>query len=252
MWLAATGYVSDSRLFLLDYALRALRVGVLLSIWRTIAAANSDALPMSLASLLTYTLIAEVFAHPLGVQTRLSDSLWQGTLVHYFLRPVGVVRQFAAEMTGQWGVDFVFFSIPLLLLAPLLGVAVLPVDAAAAMLFAISLALAVLVGLAMEFIFGALSLILDQPVWLVEWVRRALGAILSGAMIPLAVLPWGLGDVFEWLPFASMAWAPLAIFTGVGDAAHLLILQLVWAAVLWVLALSLWSRNREKVVGHGG
>jgi len=252
MWLAASAYVGESWLFVIDYALRALRVVVLLAIWRSILDARPGASPMPLEMLLGYTVVAEVFAHPLSARTNLANTLWQGTLVHYFLRPVGVVRQFAAEMTGQWMVDGVLFSLPLLVVAWLGGIHVLPADASAAALFALSLALAVAVGLALDFIFGALTLVLDEPVWLVANVRRALSATLSGAIVPLSLLPWGLGDVLSWLPFASMAWAPLAIYTGADGAGPLLAKQLAWALALWPLALGLWSWNREKVTSHGG
>jgi ABC-2 type transport system permease protein len=251
-WLSATGYVVESRFFLIDYAIRGLRVLVLLSIWRSILESRPDASPVPLAALLTYTVVSEAFASALSVHTRLSDSIWQGTLVHYFLRPAGVVRQFAAEASGQWAVDFVLFSIPLLLLAPLLGVDVAPASPLSALLFVVSLLLAVAVGLAIEFIFAGFSLMTDQPIWLIEYVRRAIAGILSGALIPLAILPWGLGDLFGWLPFAATAWAPLAIYTGMQAAAPLLALQLAWVAVLWPLALALWSWNRENVVIHGG
>lgn len=252
MWLAASAYVGEGRLFLLDYALRGLRVMVLLAIWRSILEARPEASPMPLAMLLSYTVIAEVFAHPMSVQTTLSNALWQGTLVHYFLRPIGVVRQFAAEMTGQWAVDALLFSLPLFVIAGLSGIRVLPADPQAAVLFALSLGLAVSVGLALEFIFGAIALVLDEPIWLVENVRRALSATLSGAIVPLSLLPWGLGDVLAWLPFASMAWAPLAIYTGADAAPPLLLKQLLWSLVLWPLALGLWHWNREKVTSHGG
>jgi ABC-2 type transport system permease protein len=155
-------------------------------------------------------------------------------------------------MTGQWCVDAVLFSLPLLLIAGAFGIRVWPADATAAALFVPSLVLAVAVGLALEFIFGALSLVLDQPIWLVESVRRALATTLSGALVPLSLLPWGLGDVLSWLPFASMAWAPLAIYTGADAAGPLLLKQLVWTLLLWPLALGLWRWNREKVSSHGG
>ena len=58
--------------------------------------------------------------------------------------------------------------------------------------------------------------------------------------------------MLEWLPFAAMAWAPLAIYTGVGEPLGLIAIQLFWAATLWPLAMSLWNANREKVVGYGG
>lgn len=248
----ATARVGDGGIFLFDYALRGMRVVVLLSIWRTVVEANPGASSMPLSALLTYALIAEVFAQQLSVQTTLASSFWQGNLVNYFLRPVGVVRQFTFEASGQWAIDFAFFSLPLLLLAPWLGVDPLPASPLALLAFGVSLMLAITVGLAVEFIFGAVTLISEQPVWLIEWLRGALIGFLSGAVVPLSLLPWGLGDWFAWLPFAAMAWAPLSIYTGVADPLSSLALQAAWAVVLWPIALGLWSRNREKVVGYGG
>lgn len=251
-WLAATGHVGESRLFVFDYAIRGLRVAVLVSIWIMLVEAAPGASPLPLAALLTYTVVAEAVAHAISLQSGLANAFWQGSLVGYFMRPAGVVRQFAAESAGRAGVDFVLFSLPLVAVAALLGVEVWPHSAEAGGLFVLSMALSVAVGLAIEFIAGALALISDQPIWLIENLRRALTRLLSGALIPLAVLPYGIGDVLEWLPFAATAWAPLAIYTGIEGAERLLTLQVAWALVLWPLALWLWSHNRERVVSYGG
>jgi ABC-2 type transport system permease protein len=224
----------------------------LLSLWRTILLDHANSGPMPLATVLTYTLVAEVFGDQLNLRTTLNEAFWQGTLVIRFLRPMGLVRQFAAEMVGTWAVDLVLFSIPLFAIAPLLGVDPRPASSAAGALFVVSLGAAVLVGLAMELVFGALVVALEHPVWLIEWIRAAIATLLSGALLPLAYYPWGLGDVFAWLPFASMAWAPLAIYTAADDPVSLLLRQLAWAAVLWQLGMWLWRTNCEKLVSYGG
>ncbi len=250
-WLAGSGAIGESPAFLLDYLLRGLRVAVLLSLWRTVLGAGADS-PVAIGHVLTYALLGEVLAEQLYVRTTLSDAFWQGTIAQNFLRPMALVPQFAAEMTGGWLVNFALFSIPLLLAAPLLGVDVRPARALAAGGFALSLALAIVVGLAFDFITAALTVALEQPVWLMFWLRQSITVVLSGAVVPLALLPWGLGDWLEWLPFASLAWAPLAVYTGIGDAPRLIGLQLFWALALWPLAGWLWRANREKVVGFGG
>ena len=244
--------VGDSPLFLLGYALRLLRVVVLLSLWRAILVDRVATGPMPLAMVLTYTLVAEVFSEQLNLRTTLNEAFWQGTLVIRFLRPMGLIRQLAAEMIGTWAMDFVLFSIPLFVIAPLLGVDPRPISPMAGALFGLSLAAAVLVGLAMELVFGALVVALEQPVWLIEYIRAAVATLFSGALLPLAYYPWGLGDVFAWLPFAAMAWAPLAIYTGIGDPVSLLLRQIVWAVILWQLGMWLWRTNREKLVAYGG
>src|SRR5690242_15602144 len=213
----AAGAFFDTPFFVLDYALRLLRVVVLLALWRSVLLQQTESGPMSLAQVLTYTLVAEVFAAQLNLRTTLNNTLWEGTLVMRFLRPMGLIRQLAAEMAGRWSVDLVLFSIPLFAIAPLLGVDLRPASLQAGLLFIPSVVLSVLVGLAMEQLFAGVSVGLEQPVWLVEYVRNAIAVLLSGQLLPLAYYPAGIGEAFAWLPFAAMAWSPLAIYTGVGN-----------------------------------
>jgi ABC-2 type transport system permease protein len=248
----SAGDVGESPLFAMDYAMRLLRVVVLLALWRSMLAGRDALTVMPLATVLSYTLVAEVFAQQLAVSTTMSEAFWEGSLVLRFMRPMGLVRQFAAEMSGRWALHFALFSIPLIVLAPVLGVDPRPASPTAGALFMLSLCLAVMVGLALDVLFGALTVALEQPVWLVDRVRVAVATLLSGSLLPLAFYPWGLGDVFGWLPFAAMAWAPLAIYTGTGNPVALMASQLLWAAVLWPGADWLWRANREKLVGYGG
>lgn len=250
--LAATSYVGDSPLFLFDYLLRFARVAVLLSIWRTILGGKGIVSGLTLGTVLTYTLIAEVFGEQLTCRTQLETSLWEGTITMRLLQPMGLASQFLSDACGRWLIGFVLFSVPLLACALLLGVDPRPAGPTAGALFVLSLILGVAVGLALEFLFGGLVVALQQGVWLVDRLRVAITVLLSGSLLPLALLPWGLGNVFGWLPFASMASAPLKIYTGTGDPLALLLIQGAWALILWPLARLLWNANREKLVGYGG
>ena len=245
--------VGDSPVFLLGYALRLLRVVILLSLWRTVLADHTTGGPMDLGQVLTYTLIAEVFAEQLNLRTTLNQAFWDGTIVVRFLRPIGLIRQLAAEMVGVWSIDLVLFSVPLFIIAPLwLSVDPRPASPEAGALFVPSLVLAILVGLALEQIFASVIVGLDQPVWLIEWIRAAIATVLSGQLLPLAYYPWNLGEIFAWLPFAATAWAPLAIYTAAGNPIALLASQVFWAAVMWLVATWLWRANREKLSSYGG
>jgi ABC-2 type transport system permease protein len=250
--LAAGSSLGENLLFLVDYLVRFLRVAVLLAIWRVVLPHHGTISGMTLGAVLTYTLIAEVFADQLAGQTQLASDFWEGTVTTRFLQPTGLVAHYVSDMCGRWIVGFILFSVPLLLVAPLLGVNPLPASPVAAALFAVSVALAVSVGVALDFVFAALTVALEQPVWLVMRLRIAIGAILSGSLLPLALLPWGLGNVFAWLPFASMASAPLQIYVGTGAPLPLLAIQLGWSLVLWPLAFWLGRAYRERMVGYGG
>jgi len=250
--MAAASYVGDSPLFLLDYLLRFLRVAALLSLWRMVLAGKGEVSGMTLASTLTYTLIAEAFAEPLAGRTALEDALWDGSIANRLLRPVGTFRDLAGEACGRWAFGLAVFSLPLLLVAPLLGVNPLPAGPEAAVLFVVSLALAVSVGLALDCVFCTLMVAFGLDRWALHQVRSAVTILLTGALVPLAFMPWGIGEVFAWLPFAAMASAPLRIYTGTGPALALLAMQAAWSLVLWPLAHRLWQANRERLVCYGG
>jgi ABC-2 type transport system permease protein len=106
--------------------------------------------------------------------------------------------------------------------------------------------------MAVDFILSALMVTWGWSVWEVERWRGALSTVLSGALLPLTVLPWNLGEVLVWLPPAAMAWAPLSVYTGTGDAPRLLAVQAGWVLVLGAGARWLWRRSRQRVVVYGG
>jgi ABC-2 type transport system permease protein len=250
--MAATGYTGDSPLFLVNYLIRLVRVAVLLTIWRMIL---SDAVPvdgLDLGAVLTYTLLAEVFGSLLTARTNLVDALWQGSIVGRMVQPLGLFGQFIADACGGLLFELAFFSLPLFLAGPLFGVNPLPASPATAGLFLASLTLALSVGFAVEFIFAALLVLWQLPLWAIVQIRNAVTTLLSGALIPLAFLPYGIGTLFSLLPFASMASAPLQIYIGAGDTARLLLLQILWSLALWPLAAWLWSVGRERMISYGG
>ena len=250
--MAATSATGDSPLFLVEYLLRLLRVIVLLALWRLILGHQSSVSGYTLGAVLTYTLISTAFAEQLNPHTEMDTAFWLGTLTVTMLQPVSLVAHFTADMCGRWLPGLILFTVPILLVTPLLGVNPAPAGAAALPLFALSLVLGVTIGLAIEFLFGAVTVALDQGFWVIARIRTALTTLLSGALLPLSLLPWRLGDVISWLPFASIASAPLQIYTGTGNAAGLLALQCVWILILWPVTLWLWRANRERMVSYGG
>lgn len=250
--MTAVGFLGENSLFVLQYAIGVLRVLVMLSIWRMVLAGRGEVSGMTLGSVLTYTLISETFGGLLSFRTAIADELWNGQIALRLLRPMHISGQYLAEALGGWSVSFCMWSVPLLLLSPLLGVNPLPHNIWRGLWFLLSLGLAVAVGLAIDLMFGAVVVMLGHGEYSVGKMRSAVTVLLSGSLLPLALLPWGIGEVFGWLPFASMASAPLRIYTGTGDPVRLVLVQAGWVLVLWPVALVLWRRQRERMVTYGG
>lgn len=250
--LAAVSALGDSRLRLLDSGLRIVRVVVLLALWRVILRHSESVNGFGLASLLTYTLAGELFAEQLSAGSDFGNWIWEGTIVSKMIYPFALVGQIIADVAGQWLFGFVSVSIPILVVAPLIGVDPLPAGGTAFLAFVPALALSVTIGLAMDFILALSMAVYELAPWLVANLRAAIGAVLAGSVIPLAILPWRLGAAFQWLPFASMGSAPLLIYTGQGQALRLLLVQIGWAGVMSALAIWMWRASRERLVSYGG
>ena len=254
--MSAASYVGDSPLFVLDYLLRLLRVMVLVSLWRALFRhphqLGTDSSALTLPALLTYTFIAEAFSEPLNASTDVAWSFWDGSITTRFIKPLGIFTQFIAETCGKWAFNMAVFSLPLLVLGLIMGVHLQPVSWSAGLLFLVSMIFGIAVGFALDFLFTSFAISLQFPPFALERVRTAIASLLSGAFIPLGLLPWGLGQFFGWLPFASVASAPLRIYTGSGDTLNLLGLQALWALTLWPLTIWQWRKNQEKMVAYGG
>jgi ABC-type uncharacterized transport system permease subunit len=250
--IAAFGPLSDGLWAAFAVALRFVRVLILLAIWPTLIPAGTELSGYRLGSVLTYSLIAEVFSAQLDVRTPIGRALWNGAIAVRFTWPMPLATQYAAEMVGEWALPLLLVSLPMLLLAPLLGVNPLPASPASLALFLVSLPLAVAIGVVIDLAAVVLVVRIDLGPTVLEAARSVLQAICSGAWVPLALLPFHLGAVFDWLPFASAASAPLRIYTATGDPARLLALQVAWLAVLTVAVRAAWDASRERVALYGG
>ena len=105
---------------------------------------------------------------------------------------------------------------------------------------------------AVDFLFACLLVRMNNLEYMMFSIRNALTALLTGGVIPFAALPWGLGAWLELSPLGTLAGAPLALMSGLGDPARLIGAQLFWNAVLWPLALWGFRASRERMVSYGG
>lgn len=250
--IAAFGPLSDGLWAFSTVALRFIRVLILLAIWPALIEPGQVVSGYRLGMVLTYSLMAEVLAEQLDVRTPILQALWNGAIATRFTWPMPLATQYSAETVGGWALPALMASVPLLLLAPLLGVDPRPASIVHLAVFVPSLLLAITIGVAIDMFCAVLVVRIDLGVWVLNAARSVIGAVTSGAWVPLALLPFHLGAVFEWLPFASMASAPLRIYTGTGDPLPLLARQVGWAVLLLVAARAAWQAARERVALHGG
>lgn len=219
----------------------------LIFLWRVVMTSGVQ-VGMSLQQMLSYTVLSALLSDLLAVKTPASGWLSEGVLLKLYGRPLSVLGQLTALTVGGWLPMLLLFSLPMALMAPLLGVRFTP----ATPYFGISLALCVSLGFAVDVLFACLSIKLRNMSWLIGRIRVAIVSLLSGTVIPIRLLPFGIAEALRYQPFASLGGAPLSLFVGAADAGETLLLQILWNLILWPFALLVFKRSQEGMVSYGG
>lgn len=230
------------------YLLKLLRIVIMMILWKDLFARGADTGGMTVQQVLSYTLMGAVLEPMLDVRTPVSDWLHSGSILSNYLRPMGVFTQLTLHTIGSWVQPLIVFSLPAMVIGTLLGIPVLPVNGWAF----VSLLLAISQGFAVDYLFACVLIRMKNLSWTVHSLRNALTLLLTGAVIPFSLLPWGLGEVLQYTPLGTLAGSVLAVYTGMGDLTTILIMQVVWNVVLWPLSLYCFGRSRERIVSYGG
>ncbi len=235
------------RYLFLNYLLRIAYLLPILLLWRTLMSGGMD-VGMTLSQMLAYTYLGAILSDILVVRTPASSWLYEGLMISLYQRPMGILSHLAAQTVGGWVPQLLLFTLPMMVAAPLFGVSL----AMASLWFIPSLLLCISLGFAIDYLFACLIIRLKNASWLVSVIRMAIIALLSGSVIPFAILPWGLGAIFQYLPFGSLAGAPLSIYTGLAVPMPILMTQVFWNIVLWPLAILAFKKSEERMVSYGG
>ncbi|MDR1691754.1 MAG: ABC-2 family transporter protein [Oscillospiraceae bacterium] len=220
----------------------------LLFLWRAVLTSGAGSAGMSVSQILSYTTVSALLSEPLTVQTKASGWLSEGVILKLYGRPLPVLGQLAAQTVGGWLPNLALFSLPTAAIAVSFGVNLIP----ASPLFPLSLLLCVSLGFAVDLLFSCLALKLRSIDWLISRLRQAVAAVLSGTVIPIRLLPFGVAEAVKLQPFASLGGAPLSVFIGSADTGEILVLQILWNLILWPAALLIWRKSREGMVSYGG
>ena len=230
-----------------NYILKIVYLVPLIFLWRTLMTSGVKT-DMSLTQMLSYTYMSTLLGGLLVVRTPLGNWIYEGLIIGLYQRPLSIYGHIVAQTIGTSLVDLLLFTLPMLILSPLFAVTITPVS----WWFLVSLILCFSLGIAMDFIFACIQIRMINASWLVYNIRNAIVLVFSGCVIPLAILPWGLGNILIYQPFASLGGATLAIYTGISEPFKTIIVQVIWNIVLWILAVVFFNKSQERMISHGG
>jgi ABC-2 type transport system permease protein len=122
-------------------------------------------------------------------------------------------------------------------------------------LFPLSLIIAFLISFFIDYSVGILTFY-TESIWGLSITKEILISVLSGALIPLQFYPLAIQRILLVLPFQAIYYTPLMLVTqpqqGWMTALSMIGVQLLWAAVLFVLSRLLYNQAIKVLRISGG
>jgi ABC-2 type transport system permease protein len=227
------------------------------AIWTAVYSGNPKTGGISLADMITYSLIAGSvsIAWPYhSLLNTIERSVRSGDVAVYLLKPLSYPLYLLAN---EWGI--LLFR---------LATIVVPTTAIAAAIYGIlppaslfdGIMFVVLWLLAFALLFLMATACGLMAFWLLtafsfDWLLGGILIIFSGGFIPLWFFPQPFAGIIGALPFAFVGYYPTAVYLGkltVAETWSALALGLAWAVILAGAVAWLWSRAERRVVVQGG
>ncbi|GLZ77652.1 ABC transporter permease [Actinorhabdospora filicis] len=230
----------------------ALHLVLMVTLWRAVYAGRPVVDGVPLAVMTTYASIAALQALLNNDDTVdwLTERIRDGKVGADLARPVGLLQQQVCGQAAQ-----LVMKVPMIVLVGLVAMLAVGVSAPAAPgAFLLSTALGWAVNCCLGLLLAATAF------WTLEtdgtmFLYFVLSGLLSGALVPLWVMPSWLGGLLSWLPWQAVVYTPVSIYIGrlSGSAMWSAIgVQALWAAVLAGLVVLVWRRAVHRVVVQGG
>jgi ABC-2 type transport system permease protein len=229
---------------------------VMLALWTSVASegpfrgwASADFIAYYLGALIVRNLTGS------WVVWQINDEVRRGVMSMRLLRPIHPFVAYAATHLSAVPMrTIVVMPVAIALLATT-GRNAITHDPVHLALLVPSLAAAWALTFGLLLAIGCLAFFIEKSMAVME-VYFGVFAVLSGYMLPQALLPGWIAAAADWTPFPSMLAAPLAILLGRGlalaDVLAILATQAGWTIGVAILAAVMWRRGIRRFEAVGG
>jgi ABC-2 type transport system permease protein len=241
--------------FWIGLVLSVISMAILVFFWRAIYADTSSIAGLGLNQTLQYILLAFIFS-PLTSNDLIwefGSNLREGTIVHHLLRPINFQGMNYAQSLGSL-VTQMTLQIPMAVVAVLVFGLRFPHDIATWGAFLIS----ALLGYTVMFFFMwflACFTFYTTEIWGLGVLIGGITFFLSGALVPIVMMPPWLQNIVMAIPFAQALGVPISLLTGItplSDAPHVWLIQILWILGLWIASTLFFRVAVKKITVQGG
>ena len=241
--------------FWIGLVLNVIGMSILVFFWRAIYNDATIISGLKIDQTMAYILLAFIFS-PL-TQTELiwdfGNNIREGLIVHHLLRPINFQGMNYAQDLGNL-ITRLALQIPMVIVAVVLFGLRFPTDIRVWLAFIIS----ALLGHTVIFFFYwflACFTFYTTEIWGLGVLIEGMNVFLSGALVPLVMMPVWLRTIVLSVPFAQALAVPVGLLTGItplADAPRVWLVQLLWIIGMWIISTSFFRVAVRKITIQGG
>jgi ABC-2 type transport system permease protein len=259
-WAFARQHFHATAVYRLDFWLRVASTPILMYgmrwIWTTLYTQRPGAFGISLQQMVTYAVLSIAIENLFytGPLYYIARQVKSGAIDGDLLKPLDFHFHMLARSTGEMLFRVLVLALPGMLVGYFLFDLQLPTDLGSGFSFVVALLLGYLVSFHLDFLLGALSLV-TLEIHSIDWAFQATSRLFSGQFLPLWLFPGIVGRLANVLPFRSLFFIPLSIYTGAlsgMEVRQAINFQLLWLLVLLLMSRWLWGRVQSRIVSQGG
>jgi ABC-2 type transport system permease protein len=241
--------------FWIGLVLSIISMAILVFFWKAIYADTSSIAGLQLSQTLQYILLAFIF-RPLtnnDLVWEFGSNLREGTIAHHLLRPINFQGMNYAQNLGTL-VTQLTLNIPMAVVAVLLFGLRFPHDIATWAAFLVS----ALLGFTVMFFFNwflACFTFYTTEIWGLGVLIEGMTFFLSGALVPIVMMPAWLQNIVMAVPFAQALGVPVSLLTGItplSDAPQVWLTQIAWIIGMWIISTLFFRIAIRKITVQGG
>ncbi|QMV42003.1 ABC transporter permease [Cohnella cholangitidis] len=232
-----------------------LRMLIIYAFWHAVYENRTTLDGMPLDMMITYVILAAALSnYTAGVGTQLANNVRDGSVAIELMRPYNLLDKLVALDLGNKITGTVREALPLMLIAYFFIGINAPSQWIDFPIFLLSALLGILIGAQLDLVVGIMAFWLIN-IWGMRVLRNAIFLFFSGGLLPITMFPQWLQTLSRFLPFQSMVYVPVSIYTGQiagSDIFYAILIQLLWLCGIFAAIRLAWSVAIRKVTIFGG
>ncbi|MFD1739659.1 ABC transporter permease [Bacillus salitolerans] len=232
-----------------------MRLLIMYFFWHAVYESRSTIENIDLSTMLTYIVIAMLLqGYVGGIGNELAENIRNGDVAIELMRPYDLIFKLISLDLGSKFTYFFRETIPMVVIAFLFMKLMFPTSIEVILLFLVSAFLGIWIGTFFDFIIGVLAF-WTVNIWGLRVLKEGVFMFFSGALVPIVLFPEWLKSISLVLPFQSMIYVPVSIYTGIltGIDAYMAVgIQLIWVVALYILVRAIWAQALKQITIFGG